>query len=275
MRKLVLILSIVAVFWNIENFFLDSHFYTKCAGISKEFLRIADAYGRFPDLIGLAEVENAEALSRLRYSQLLRKLDLGMVHYESPDHRGIDCALLYNRRTLTLLDSKPCRLRDSTGAVMRTRDILLASFTTAEGRRLDVLVNHHPSKYGGKSDYGRRVALARMLELRDSLRAFGGEFLSMGDFNDTPGWEADGLKDLSLPLWRQGRGTIRFNGRWELIDRCFVADSADARMDIFDDPVLTVRDASHPGGKPRRTYSGPRYSGGLSDHYPIVVEMNF
>jgi len=280
MKQLAAILSIVAVFWNVENFYdyreerqSKARFYAKCSGIGKEVLRIADHYGRIPDLIGFAELENSFVLSQLRYSSLLRKLDYAQVHYESPDHRGIDCGLLYRKSSLQLIDSKPCHLYDSTGRIMATRDILLASFKMKDGRRLDVLVNHHPSKYGGKSDYGRNVALRRMLQIRDSLLATGGEFLSFGDFNDTPGWTAPGLKDLSLPLERKGEGTIRFNGSWELIDRCFTADSADARMEIFDDPALSVKDAAHGGTKPRRTNSGPRYIGGISDHYPIVVLM--
>lgn len=276
---LFVLFGVVAVFWNLENFFdyrnggrlTKSRFYAKCSGVAKEVLRIADRCGQIPDILAVAEVENSFVLAQLRNSSLLRKAGYGLVHYDSPDHRGMDCGLLYRKDRLRKLSSKPCHIYDKDGRIMPTRDILLASFLLPDGRRLDVLVNHHPSKFGGKSSAGRDAALERMVELRDSLSAYGGIFLSIGDFNDTPGYCPRGLKDLAEPLARSGRGTLRFNGRWEVIDRCFVADSLNAGMEIVEDDVLLVKDRSHGGKKPRRTFSGPVYLGGLSDHLPVVV----
>lgn len=278
MKRILIILSaLTAMFWNLENFFdfregknSKQRFYSKCEAVSKEIFRIEEEYGELPDVIGFAEIENSFVLKQLLSSTLLGKTDYAPVHYESPDLRGIDCGLLYRKSKLILLEAKPCHIVDSSGTVLRTRDILLASFEDCSGRRIDVLVNHHPSQIGGKT-LPRMLAKARMQYLCDSLAAFGGTIVSLGDFNEGPGWKCPGMKDLSEELTRQG--SIRYNGQWELIDRCYVSESCQARMEVFADPAYTVPDKVHGGRKPRRSAQGPRYIGGVSDHYPIIVQV--
>ena len=259
--------SLLLVFWNVENFF-DYHspdkpqfwtagrFHAKCDAVAKTLLRIADRYGRLPDAVGFAEVENAFVLRQLAGSTVLRKLDYRIVHYDSPDHRGIDCALLCRRSTLPLRASAPKHVPDSAGGVMPTRDILLAEFDS-----LAVLVNHHPSQIGGKSDR-RESARARLTALTDSLRRAGvRRILSLGDFNED--------------LWAEGGGTIKYNGRWEKIDGHFAEGFRRVREEVFQDPALLEADAAFGGQKPRRTFVGPRYHGGVSDHLPIVIVVYF
>lgn len=315
------------LFWNLENFFdwrndttstsdadfssrgerrwTRRRFYTKCNAIAKSIMWIASQEGKYPDIIGLAEVENAFVLKRLIRSTALQKLDYEVVHFDSPDRRGIDVALLFRSSTLHLTDAKPCHLFapdvdiGKTGgpfvdidtsaasargqpAILPTRDILLATFRGADGADIAVLVNHHPSKYGGseRSDARRRIAVERLLGLVDSLLAAGiDKIAAVGDFNDTPDNPLYSLLDgpmvnLSLPLWRSGRGSIRFDGKWELIDLCFVSKSlADvATADVVYIPFLMVPDRGG-GVKPLRTYSGPRYLGGVSDHCPILLKL--
>jgi len=260
--------SLLVVFWNVENFFdpgsgqkpqpywTAGRFRAKCNGIAKTLLRIADRYGRLPDAVGLAEVENGAVLRRLLASTALRKLDYRIIHYDSPDHRGIDCALLARRSTLPLRASAPKHIPDSAGGILPTRDILLAEFDS-----LAVLVNHHPSQLGGKSDR-RELARRRLAALTDSLRAAGTRrILSMGDFNQD--------------LWQDGTGTLKYNGRWEKIDGCFPEGFCRVREEVFADPALLVPDAAFGGTKPRRTFTGPRYTGGISDHLPIVILVYF
>jgi len=325
MKTLVLYLCILLLqrsgptilFWNLENFFdwrNDStstsdaefssrgerrwtrrRFYTKCNAIAKSIMWIASQEGKFPEVIGLAEVENSFALKRLIRSTSLQKLDYEVVHFDSPDRRGIDVALLYRTSTLELTSSKPCHLYapqadiDTSAAnargqpaLLHTRDILLATFRDASGEEIAVLVNHHPSKYGGseRSDARRRIAVERLRELCDSLLAGGiDRIAAVGDFNDTPDNPLYTLLDgsmvnLSLPLWRAGRGSIRFEGKWELIDLCFVSKplADDAMAEVLSIPFLMVPDRSG-GMKPLRTYSGPRYLGGVSDHCPIILKL--
>ena len=100
----------------------------------------------------------------------------------------------------------------------------------------------------------------------------------MGDFNDTPlGGVYDTLQGPLVgkadSLVRAGRGTIRFAGRWELIDAFFTSPSVSSSMDIVEIPFLMTKDNTHAGWKPLRTYSGPRYTGGVSDHLPVILKV--
>ncbi|MBO4758222.1 MAG: hypothetical protein J5577_07235 [Bacteroidales bacterium] len=289
------------MFWNLENFFdytdggsgvsdaefssrgarhwTKRRFLAKCDAIAKSVYWIGDGYGGLPDLFAMAEVENRNALSKLLSESLLRKQDYEIVHFDSPDHRGIDVALLYRRSRLRLFSSRPVHVPG-----LETRDILLAEFSPAgegEKGRLAVLVCHFPSKYGGHGTGGKRMTVARrLLSLADSLSAAGIPAVAAGDFNDVPSSDPCRLLEPSLvnlagPLARRGLGTIRFDGRWELIDMFMVSPdlAPDASMEIVRLPFLTVRDGTHSGEKPLRTYSGPRYVGGVSDHRPVLLRL--
>ena len=267
--------SLSVVFWNVENFFdwkaegtSDSErefssegvrrwtrkrFYAKCNGIAKTLLLMSEEYGGIPDIVALAEVENRFVLSQLTGATSLRKLGYSIVHFDSPDHRGIDCALLYRRSRLHLKSASPKHLYDSCGAVTATRDILLAEFDS-----ITVMVNHHPSKVGG-GGRRRESAMSRMLSLCDSLE--GRRILCVGDFNED--------------LWHdaESRGTIKYNGAWEKIDGFFSFGPLEVRENVFDSPFLTIEDRTFGGQKPRRTYNGLRYQGGISDHYPLYLQL--
>ena len=347
--------EITVMFWNMENFFdfkddgtgesdaefsatgprrwSKARFYRKCHAVAKTILwagsgtvRGGDniAYTSLPDVVGMAEVENRFVLTQLVTKTALRKLDYKIVHFDSPDPRGIDCALLYRASRLTLVSAKPCRVN---APGLQTRDILLAQFITAAGDSLAVLVNHHPSKYGGgETDWRREVAVARLRALGDSLATSGWPLaVAVGDFNDTPdnplftrllpafslcrmtepAKAHENRRELAASLSEdasqrqqrtlyddfgndrssalstdgrpslRGQGSIRFNGEWQLIDLCFVSPAlADAAsFSVLEPPFLTERDAAHSGEKPLRTYSGPRYLGGVSDHRPILVHV--
>lgn len=290
------------LFWNLENFFDfrndstsvsdaefssagDRHwtrkrFNAKCNAIGKGILWAGSAEGGLPDVIGLAEVENGFVLRRLLQAPPLRKLDYRAVHFDSPDSRGIDVALLYRSSRLTLEEALPCHLYQA-DSVLATRDILLCRFSGRYGP-FSVLVNHHPSKYGGAaaSEPRRRLAVERLKALADSLSALGeGKILAMGDFNDTPANPVYHLLEPTLlplagALHRQGKGSIKYDGKWDLIDLFFVSGAClPAAMKILYIPFLQVKDPSHGGTKPLRTYSGPRYLGGVSDHCPVWLEM--
>ena len=298
----------------------------------------------------MEEVENAFVLRQVLQKTALRKLDYKYVHYDSPDRRGIDVALLYRSSRLELLDSKPCHLF-AADTVMATRDILLCVFRrisspvmperasvmpdldrisaasfqespgqagqTGKGRvRLDdafaVMVNHHPSKYGGaaESEPRRRIAVERLRFLADSLADIGiDRIIAGGDFNDTPDNPVFGLLEPALAplhrdLFRRGLGTIKYDGKWDLIDHIYVspalldapmsapasdsssgeanrqtdkvaAPSACARIRILRIPFLLTRDTVHSGEKPLRTYTGPRHTGGVSDHLPVLLEVSW
>ena len=221
---------------------------------------------------------------------------------------GIDVALLYRSSRLELLDSKPCHLF-SADTVMATRDILLcvfrragtpfmpdpdrasiATFQEIPGQAgndgaFAVLVNHHPSKYGGaaESEPRRRIAVERLRFLADSLAAVGiDRIIAGGDFNDTPDNPVFGLlepvlRPMHMDLFRRGLGTIKFDGKWDLIDHIYVSPALTplSLMRILRIPFLLTRDTVHSGEKPLRTYTGPRHTGGVSDHLPVLLEVRF
>ena len=288
--------SLLVMFWNVENFFdwtdqgtsesdkefssygsrhwTKKRFYSKCDAIAKAIMWTRDRYGRVPDVIGLAEVENRRVLTRMLSSTLLRKFDYGIVHKDSEDRRGIDVALLYRCGSLNRVSSTFI-----TSDNLRTRDILHAELSDSDGTRIGFIVNHHPSKYGGaeESAQKRMNVMNSLKSLCDSLvSSSNNPIVVMGDFNDTPDAEQfsvlAGLFDnKGLPLHRNGRGSIRYKGRWELIDFFLTRGVEDARMEILEIPFLMTYDRSYPGYKPLRTYSGPRYLGGVSDHCPILL----
>lgn len=298
--------SLLMMFWNLENLFdwrrdstLDNpseaeftprgkrHWTRKKFGIKREAIAktifwVAEGWGRMPDIIGVAEVENAFVLKELLKETALRKSGYGIVHYDSPDPRGIDVALLYRKSTLEILDSKPLRIenRNKDGPELKTRDILLVGFKRPSGDSLAVLVNHHPSKYGANSEWRRKAALQRLSEATDSLISTGWrDIVAMGDFNDTPESTEEysrKMVNLALQLAKKGEGTIKYSGKWEMIDMFFVSKSIraknpEAAMRVERVPFLSVRDNTHSGEKPFRAYLGPGYTGGVSDHCPITL----
>ena len=279
--------SLFLMFWNLENYFdwrQSNHpqktwsrnkFRTKSRIISKAIFWMADKEGKVPDLIGVAEIENRFVLERLLRDTPLDKAGYGIIHYDSSDPRGIDVALFYRKQRLRLIGSKPICAGEG------TRDILLAEFLRPEGDSLAILVNHHPSKYGGSPSSQRRAfAIDRLREVTDSIISRGyRQVVAMGDFNDTPESTAEYSKtmvNLAMPLASKGLGTIKYSGKWEMIDMFFIspliaAGNPEARMEVVHIPFLMTRDGAHSGEKPLRTYTGPRYSGGVSDHCPITL----
>ena len=291
--------SLRVLFWNLENFFdwrndstsvsdaeysvkgnrhwTRKRFYAKCNAIAKGIL-----WAGTPDVIGLAEVENSFVLRRLLESTALRKLDYRIVHFDSPDLRGIDAALLYRASRLELIDARPCHLYTPDSTILATRDILLVRLRGPDGADTAFLVNHHPSKYGGASLSApkRQTAVRRLRQLADSLLHAGvPRILAMGDMNDTPDNPVfkelePALRNLAYPLHRQGKGSIKYEGRWELIDLFFASPAASiGPMRILEIPFLMTPDKACAGYKPLRTYSGPRYLGGVSDHLPITITL--
>lgn len=302
--------SLLAVFWNLENFFdyrdggtgdsdaefspfgnrhwTPKKFYKKCETVSKSLFWIGDRYGRLPDVIGVAEVENKWVLERLLSSTLLRKYEYRIVHRDSKDRRGIDVALLYRKGVFELVDHSFC-VPYFEGVQMSTRDILHVKLKRlSDGRIYDFIVNHHPSKFGGsrESDGRRAAAMESLVSMCDSLAGASAGIegymgiVAMGDFNDTPDGHQFGILERRLEnacycLFEAGEGTIRYEGKWDLIDMFWVSPALfpDAQCEIIRIPFLMTRDRKHPGEKPLRTYSGPRYLGGVSDHCPIILRV--
>ena len=303
MRALLIITLFSVVFWNLENFFdpVDGgageadrefsargerhwtrrRFDAKCRSVAKALLWMAEQEGALPELVGVAEVENRRVLERLLETDALCRSDYHIVHFDSPDPRGIDVALLYRAGVFRLVEAEAVPVRDSAGAVIPTRALLRAVLARA-GDTLDVVVCHFPSQYGGAASLPRRqAAVACLRAISDSVRAVGREnLIALGDFNQTPEKPefaplSPSLVNLAAPLERRGEGSLRYEGRWELIDQAWVSPALAPRssLRVVRVPFLLVRESAHPGEKPLRTFSGPRYLGGVSDHLPILVKI--
>ena len=294
----------LVMFWNVENFFdwtdqgtgeadaefssmgsrrwTRKKFYAKCDAIAKTLLWIGDSYSRLPDVIGLAEVENRRVLNLLLESSLLRKCGYEIVHHDSGDRRGIDVALLYRNEVYDLSESFITTPQHE-GEKLSTRDILTVRLRRkTDGEQITFIVNHHPSKYGGSkaSESRRNSVMISLSELCDSLLKTpeNSRIVAMGDFNDNPDSQQfsvmDGLMvNKAQELHQKGEGTIRYEGKWDLIDMFMVSPALDRTsvMEIVRVPFLMTREKKHPGEKPFRTFSGPRYIGGVSDHCPVVL----
>ena len=290
----------LAMFWNLENFFdwtdqgtgesdaefssygkrhwTRKRFYTKCDAISKTIFHIGDLYGKLPDVMGFAEIENRGVLEKLCSSTLLRKCGYKIIHFDSSDRRGIDVALLY-RTTFYNHLSTSLRAPETDGKKLQTRDMLHVSLKDLQTDEIyDYIVCHHPSKFGGEESSipKRLAAMTALKEMCDSLG--NRNIIVMGDFNDVPSAAQfdmldDSLVNKSDSLHAAGRGTIRYEGKWDLIDMFLVSSNIEGHsvMDIPEVPFLMTRESRHAGEKPLRTYSGPRYIGGVSDHLPVVL----
>lgn len=252
-----------------------------------------------PSVVGVAEIENATVLKNLVYGDVLRKCEYSFIHYESGDPRGIDVAMLYRPCEWEKMISYPLPVIAARGDslavqydTLRTRDILYVCLKRRSDASLwHFFVNHHPSKYGGASSSPRRVAAMETLRRSvDSLLVAGERnIVAMGDFNDVPQGEAFSriddlmvnmgaeLLDRLSPVERMGTGTIRFHGNWQLIDNFLVSPDLlrerKPEMEIIRPAFLMQRDNQYPGEKPLRTYIGPRYNGGVSDHLPVMLDL--
>jgi len=257
-----------------------------------------------PAMVGLCEVENESVLLSLIYQTPLKNFDYQFVHYESEDRRGIDVAIIYRKELLELLTSAVFRVRDQEDASFITRDILYASFKACGEDTLHVFVNHWPSRYGGElATTEKRMLAATILRSKvDSIRRVfqGAKVLIMGDFNDTPGDISltEGLKAMPEGLLTGNnelvnlfsdikalgyKGTIKHLNNWQVFDQIIVSvaflnagDNLVLKPNsqrIFAPDFLLVPDEKYLDKMLFRTYIGPRYVGGYSDHLPVYVDV--
>ncbi len=227
------------------------------------------------DFVGLCEVENDSCMRDLTQRGMLRSLGYKYVMTDSPDPRGVDVALMYLPLRFRLLGSESRRVPSA----YPTRDILHAWGVVENDDTLHIVVCHFPSRVRGRQGDKNRMLAARTLgTLVDSLGQ-GRHVLVMGDFNAAPHDPIfrvlGSLVDLAPQERRPAEGTYRFRGEWSWIDHVLVSPSLAAHMSplsLYTAPWLQDPD-SNGGWHPRRTYTGPAYHGGASDHVPILCDI--
>ena len=297
------------VFYNVENYFdpypdtLVPYDEFDPGGVrgwsSKKYLAKRDniyktlaALGEWemPALVAFAEIENQKVIESLLETPL-GEGNYGIIHRDSPDERGIDVGLIYARAVMVPLTTKFYRiaLPDTANT---TRDILYVKFLLA-GDTLHFFVNHWPSRYGGllETEAGRLVASQVLRSITDSVCAVGYDpkILVMGDFNDNP--DDKSIRALTtggclLPLQVKSKnpnvkGTYKYRMNWENFDQVMVSNGLISgilrlqkpQYQIFDGDFLLENDEKYQGLKPKRTYSGFKYTGGFSDHLPVYVDI--
>ena len=249
-----------------------------------------------PEIIGLSEVENFQVVQDLTTKTPLKNFGYQIVHVNSPDSRGIDNALLY-------LPNKVRRVKHRTISVSNeqfmSRDILHVTLTILDKDTLQLYVNHWPSRYGGKEFTAhKRAAVAKILKREiDQMQKQkqNAKIVIMGDFNDEPLDEsvahelgAIGIQkqlkktqiyNMSLPDFKSGKGTLVYkeiDHTLFLFDQIMVSGTLlvgrglamyGFQTQIYEAEWLLKDD------RPYRSYQGPIYIGGFSDHLPIFIDL--
>ena len=225
-------------------------------------------------LVGLCEVENARCLRNLCYK--LRRFHYKYVHYDSPDERGVDVALLYDSTRLSILNRRALSLSLDGDA---TRDILYVSALYKQRDTVHVMMCHLPSQLGGASntDWKRQRAKLLIQSQIDSIFLFqpSANIVVMGDMNTSAQDDLTGMVNLMIPIQKMGQGTHKYQGIWTCLDQFYVSQSiaTKATATIFSPWWLLEEDTKYLDYKPHRTYIGFRYNDGYSDHLPIVLHL--
>ena len=236
-----------------------------------------------PVLVGLCEVENDRCLRSLCWH--LRRYRYKYIHYESPDERGIDVALLYDSTRFHVLHSEPIPVPLPSAP---TRDILYVQGALSPvaiqqpSDTLHLFICHLPSQFGGTSETEWKRAIAKsVLQSRiDSLlTAFpSANVIVMGDMNSAPANDLTGMTNLMLPHMQnifKAEGTHKYNGIWAYLDQFYVSPSLTHHVSasVFAPTWLLEEDTKYLGVKPRRTFNGYHYRDAYSDHLPIVLTL--
>ena len=247
------------------------------------------------DILGICEVENRFMLEELNRAYLDR--DYSIVHYDSPDSRGIDCALLYDPKIFKLLESKP--IRNILPGNLPTRDIIHAKGTYKD-QLLHIFVNHWPSNYGGREKaIPKRAATSNLLEnvlLNILLDDSDANIILIGDFNEEPtdsniielidmkndNRYANPFVNLMDPLvGKEKVGTYVYRGKDNLIDQIIISSGLANKgllkvipgsLKILDLPKYRQQEGKY-AHYPFRFWAGNRLLGGYSDHLAISCTL--
>lgn len=244
---------------------------------------LSDITPQPPALIGLAEVENRAVLNNLRQTAPLNTTHYEICHYDSPDERGIDVALLYRPDRFRYMGSRPISVATNSP----TRDILTV-WGEMDGHATFIVVLHLPSRIGGVrfTEPERRICTRKVREVVDSVAMHNPEtrIIVMGDMNDNPRNKSvkHDLRakhrprlatDLYNPFVKLRRGSSVYDGRWNKFDNIIVSTNTplqplkgNSRAAVFaPDYLLSHR------GHPLPTFNGVEYMGGASDHLPVYI----
>ncbi len=260
--------------------------------------------GTTPTLIGVAEIENSTVLDDLLQTSPLKEKNYGAIHFDSPDLRGIDVGLLYQKASFIPLFYKryPLKLWNDVGISIHTRDVLLVS-GYLDGELLHILVNHWPSRRGGeqKSRHLRERAALLNKKISDSLFVDNPQanIVIMGDFNDNPtntpfkqilnskqGENETAANEFYNPyelLYKKGLGTLAYRDKMHLFDQILISGNLLSKNKTFDNlgfyqshifnPHYLTLSSGRYKGYPFRSFANGTFTHGYSDHYPVYISL--
>jgi predicted extracellular nuclease len=254
-----------------------------------------------PALVGFCEIENRSVLYDLVSRTPFIKHGYEIIHQDSPDKRGIDVGVIYHPKLFKLISFSAIRVDITQDSSSTTRDILYITGKLFKKDTVHIFINHWPSRSGGqaKSEPRRIIAATTLRTKVDSifLTNPNANIIIMGDFNDEPGdksiYETLGAKEDSIPTTKTGLyngmygyfkkeiGTEKFQEHWHCLDQVIVSNALLNKSNkiciqsprIFNASWLIEPDAKYLGERPFRTYAGPKYLGGYSDHLPVYVDV--
>ncbi|MEG8947424.1 endonuclease/exonuclease/phosphatase family protein [Rosettibacter firmus] len=308
--------------WNVENLFdteddpfkndseflpeskkqwTDDKLETKLTNLMRVINYMNDGCG--PDILALQEVENINVVKRLLYKLNFRNYVL--VYRESPDNRGIDVTLIYDRDIFNIVFADTIKV--NLPEKQKTRHILYVVLNhKAKDKNLHIFVNHWPSRLGGqiKSEPNRIIAAKTLREKVDSLflKDKNTNIIILGDFNDEPentsisdilnakkvdcneeNITSNELFNVAYKMYESGKGTYMYGSDWNMLDQIIISSSLidkkdlDYLCDSFEiiQPEYMVQKGGNKIGAPIPTYSGNRYIGGFSDHFPVSAKFKF
>lgn len=281
--------------WNTEKYNAKIEHLSKVIATGAEMM---------PALIGVCEIENINVVRDLAASAYLKDENFDVIHFDSPDERGIDVALMYNTTKFNPKQSFPIHVTLPGETVDYTRDILCVKGELLLGgnkETLYIFVNHWPSRVEGEEiSAPKRAAAAQALKhVIDSLnnKLTNPNILIMGDFNDTPfdvsiqtilgakeltaKRNDETLVDLMTEKQKSGEGSYSYKGNWQCLDQIIVSTNLlnNKLLDVDENSVQIVKQdwmlyhSDKYGDSPNRTYAGTKYVAGYSDHLPVVVHL--
>ncbi len=318
-QKELVMKDLLVAFWSVENLFdteddpktkdsdflpngkyewTESNYRQKLDRLSTV---INDFGDELPHLMGLVEVENADVVKDLVNHDDMKRGNYKIVHKNSKDQRGIDVALIFNDKYLTLNDHEFLDIDTHSDKPLYSRDILYAEFSLADGSVLHYFVNHWPSRRKGQkeTEYKRLAAANTLRSKMDQIRSANpdAQILICGDFNDYPSdkslsgiLDARSIKDktanlvnLGYELDKKDKGTISYKGDWGMFDDFIVSkslidktdlDVLKRKMNIFTEDYVMYYNKTYQEKQPSK-FQGSKFYGGYSDHLAIYLSLNF
>lgn len=276
----------------------SERYHQKLENMAKVISQLAN--GNAPDVLGVCELESAKALEDLINSGDL-KGQYSMVHYDSPDERGVDVALIYKSDKFKMLHSEKVPVVLTKDLNDRTRDqLFVKAVVLASSDTICFYVCHFPSRREGKDESEiNRVDAAKTCRnfINSHVEMLKENLIIMGDFNDEP-WDksiVEGLQafnvnkkgeaDLLNLMWdfkSNGRGSYNYKGHMNCLDQLMITrplidgkhlDYVPKSVNIMDASWLTQ--TGKYAGFPLRTFGGNKWLNGYSDHYPVYMELQF